>query len=94
MKRLFEAAGIIVTAATPCLVTVTSASSATGELQVGGKTFQNPSGCYESVGQQLNVHNHTNEAVLLFAAAGCKGPATGVVEPNTGLSSSGPGPSV
>ena len=80
MRRVTTLLGALAAAGTMALLPSTQAFAATGTLNLGSRTFVDPSGCFNFEFSSY-VGNGTDTAVLVFRGRDCTGPATGVVAP-------------
>ncbi|MFD0402305.1 hypothetical protein ACFV84_04595 [Kitasatospora sp. NPDC059811] len=81
MRRISKALGAVALAAAVAVAVPGSAQAATGQLRVGFKTYNNPSGCYQSDIWPLIVENLTDKPADVHDRPGCEGPVIGVVNP-------------
>ncbi|KNB50495.1 hypothetical protein [Streptomyces caatingaensis] len=90
MRRLVpQVLGTLVTAVVVSLAVPGSASAASGELVLNGRTFTNPSGCYRNLDAPLSVQNRTRGVVFVHNSADCTGPARAVPAGGTFAATSG-----
>lgn len=79
------AAAVLVTLAVPG-----SASAASGQLVLNGRTFTDPPpGCYRNLNAPLSVQNRTRTVAYIHSTPDCTGPAQSVPPGGTYAASSG-----
>lgn len=86
MERLLrpcipETLGALAAAALLAMAVPTSAHAATGTLIVNGTTYENPSGCINTVGPTLSMVNTTDKPATVYLEGDCKGSVIGTVGP-------------
>ncbi|MER8104597.1 hypothetical protein [Kitasatospora sp. NPDC094016] len=81
MRRISKALGAVALAAMVAVAVPGSAQAATGQLRVGFKSYNNPSGCYRSDIWPLVVENRTDQPAQVYDQPGCSGSVIAVVAP-------------
>ncbi|MEV7941700.1 hypothetical protein AB0O82_36955 [Kitasatospora sp. NPDC088264] len=81
MRRISKALGAVALAAVVAVAVPGSAQAATGQLRVGFKSHNNPSGCYGSDIWPLIVENRTDKPAQVYDQPGCAGSVIAVVPP-------------